>query len=165
MISLFGKRVLRGAILFILAVFCVFTADQFNSTKVEAQAKSDSAEITDVPFSLSLNGNNAALSVAHNNSLSMTGAMTLEAWVKPFDTNGSQIVIDRMTQNLVSGSGGYQLRIDNGNIAFMICADNLQIRCVTTYGTKAIQANNWQHVAAVFENGKTSVYLNGQLDG
>ncbi|CAN5855750.1 hypothetical protein BH20ACI4_BH20ACI4_27790 [soil metagenome] len=165
MISLFGKRVLRGAILFILAVFCVFTADQLNSTKVEAQAKSDSTEITDVPFSLSLNGNNAALSVAHNNSLSMTGAMTLEAWVKPFDTIGSQVIIDRMTQNLVSGSGGYQLRIDNGVTAFMICPDNLRIRCVTTYGANTIQANRWQHIAAVFENGKTRVYFNGQIDG
>ena len=158
------NKIIRGSVLFIFTVFCFFTAQQFNSTKTEAQTNSVSAEIT-VPFSLSLTGNNSALSVAHSNSLSMTGAMTLEAWIKPSSTDGSQMIIDRMTQNLSSGRGGYQLRIDNGNITFMICSDNLRIRCVTTYGKTTVQANRWQHIAAVFENGKTRVYMNGQIDG
>lgn len=158
------SRILRSTVLFIFTVFCLLMAGQFNSNNISAQTKTDSTA-TGVPFSLSLNGNNASLSVAHSNSLSMTGEMTLEAWIKPNSTIGSQVIIDRMTQNLTSGSGGYQLRIDNGIVAFMICPDNLRIRCATTYSRTAIQPNQWQHIAAAFERGQTRIYLNGQIDG
>jgi hypothetical protein len=156
---------LHPAILFVFTILCLWAANQTNSTQVQAQKNSDNGT-NNVPFSLSLFGNNAALSVAHSNNLNTTGGLTLEAWIKPSDTNGTQMIIDRLTKASDSGSGGYQLRIDNGLVAFMVCATNLRAACVTTYGASTIQANRWQHIAAVFEaGGKTRVYLGGQIDG
>ena len=157
-------RILRLAVLSVFTILCLWAVNQTNSTQVQAQKNSDNGT-NNVPFSLSLLGNSAALSVAHSNNLNPTGGLTLEAWIKASDTNGSQVIIDRLTTDLEAGSGGYQLRIENGLIAFMVCPTNLRAACVTTYGASAIQSNRWQHVAAIFESGKTRVYLDGRIDG
>ncbi|MEO6589049.1 MAG: LamG domain-containing protein [Pyrinomonadaceae bacterium] len=162
--SLGKGRILRLAVLSVFTILCLWAVNQTNSTQILAQKNSGNG-VTTVPFSLFLFGNNAALSVAHSDQLNTTDALTLEAWIKISDTSGSQVVIDRLTNNLEAGSGGYQLLVENGRAAFLICPTNLRSSCISTTGSTIIQPDRWQHIAAVYEPGKTRVYLDGQLNG
>ncbi|MCY7377076.1 MAG: LamG domain-containing protein [Pyrinomonadaceae bacterium] len=159
-----NTRVSRRAILFVFTVFCFLSASFTETSAQTEQEVSDHSQFL-APLSLSLSEDNAYLSVAHNTNLSPPNALTVEAWVKPFGVDNSQIVVDRLNQDMNAGRGGFQLRIQNGSVVFMICPDNLRSRCVAVYGRAAIQPNSWQHIAATFQNGEVRVYLNGRLEG
>lgn len=160
-----GKsRILRTAVLTTFSIFCLWAVNQTNSTHIQAQKNSGNG-VTDVPFSLSLYGSNAALSVANSNQLNSDGSLTVEAWIKISDINNSQVIVDRLTNDLSAGNGGYQLLVENGRATFRLCSSNFLSNCIAATGSTTVQIDRWTHIAAVYEPGQMRVYLNGRLDG
>ena len=110
--------------------------------------------------SLLLNGTSAYVDVPYNANLNITGALTIEAWVKTGSTVVQQVV-ERgdWWQNQMS----YQFTLVEGKVRLDIMQSNGSYTGVM--GSTAMSLNAWHHVAGVYDGSQMRVYLDGVLDG
>lgn len=108
--------------------------------------------------SLLLNGTSAYFSVPNSLSLDITGAITVEAWIKR-NANGTHAIVERYS----CSGGGYALRVQNDKLQFMTLRNNYEYDLVV--GNSTVMTGTWLHVAGVFDGTQLRVYLNGTLDG
>jgi len=110
--------------------------------------------------SLLLNGTSAYVDVPYNANVNITGALTIEAWVKTGSTAVQQVV-ERgdWWQNQMS----YQFTLVEGKVRLDIMQSNGSYTGVM--GSTAMSLNAWHHVAGVYDGSQMRVYLDGVLDG
>jgi hypothetical protein len=92
---------------------------------------------------------------AGNAAFSMSGGFTVEAWVRPSSGNQNSIVI-------VTGDGsrGWSLELNDGRATLWV-ADNAGAWSSVRNDSMVLQANQWYHIAATYENGNARVFVNG----
>jgi uncharacterized repeat protein (TIGR01451 family) len=100
---------------------------------------------------LVFNGTNALVTIADSSSLHLTTAMTLEAWVNP------STISDAWRDVIYKGDSNYYLEATSTNKSRPALggADR------TTYGTAALAANVWAHLAATYDGAMLRLYVNG----
>ncbi len=98
-------------LVFCTVTYCVLASVLFPTASAQ-QSSSDR--------SLLLNGTSAYFSVPNSTSLNITGAITVEAWIKR-NANGTQAIVERYG----SSSGGYALRIQKRQAALHDIAEQL----------------------------------------
>ncbi|MFC1918178.1 DUF2341 domain-containing protein [Chloroflexota bacterium] len=110
---------------------------------------------------IGFDGSNDYISVSDDNSLDITGSITLEAWVKPvLDASHRRIVIKNYT------SWGepyymYALWVTSGGLGFG--TSNGAVRNWALNGT--LTNNVWQHVAGTYNGTEKVWYINGVAVG
>ncbi|GAB6053355.1 hypothetical protein JCM17960_21750 [Magnetospira thiophila] len=103
---------------------------------------------------LTFDGSDDYVTLADPAALSLTGPLTLEAWVRPD-------VIDNTTQSIVSNleDGGFGLQLVDGLATFSLSVDG------TTYSVQsdsALTAGEWVHLAGSYDAaGNMALYVNG----
>ncbi|WP_448543098.1 LamG-like jellyroll fold domain-containing protein [Roseiflexus sp.] len=92
---------------------------------------------------------------AGNAAFSMSGGFTVEAWVRPSSGNQTSIVI-------VTGDGsrGWSLELNDGRATLWV-ADNAGAWSFVRNDRVVLQAGQWYHIAATYENGSGRVFVNG----
>ncbi|HZH29256.1 MAG TPA: matrixin family metalloprotease [Pyrinomonadaceae bacterium] len=115
-------------------------------------------------YSLALNGSSAYFDVANSSSLNITGAITVEAAIKPNVAGADQAIIERYN-NFGGGTsdGGYVLRLVGGKLAFVTLMNGAVFDYVI--GSQDVSPGYWHHVAGVFDGSQLRVYLDGNLVG
>ncbi|HEY0366860.1 MAG TPA: LamG-like jellyroll fold domain-containing protein, partial [Pyrinomonadaceae bacterium] len=110
--------------------------------------------------SILLNGTSAYVDVPYNTNLNITGALTLEAWVKTSSTS-YQHVLERgdWFQNQMS----YDMTVAEGKVRLDIMQSNGSY--ATVIGYTVMSLNAWHHIAGVYDGSQMRVYLDGVLDG
>lgn len=109
----------------------------------------------------SLDGSGGYIEVPDSPSLSVTGHLTLSAYIK-INTNGpQQAIIEKYD---VPGRNGYLLRLLGGKLLADICDPNTCSQPPAA-GATTVSTGTWHHVAAVFDGTSVKVYLDGILDG
>jgi predicted outer membrane repeat protein len=106
-------------------------------------------------------GNEDFLEASDSASLSITGDITITAWVKVTDFNGFRGIVGKTSVNvaapydfyLASGTGLPSLLRGNGTLF-----DSVD-------GTNPPMLNVWQHVAVTMSGTTVTHYLNGQVNG
>ena len=111
---------------------------------------------------LGFNGSNQYVLVPDENSLDITSAITLAAWVKPGKT-GTQNIIKKAIGT--GAPGGYELSLSNGGIVFIRLnggtTTTTRLDSSITYPTNG---TTWMHIAATTNGTFIKVYINGTLD-
>lgn len=110
--------------------------------------------------SVLLNGTTSYVSVPYNASLNLTGALTMEAWVKT-NSSAEQVVIER--GNWSNAEYSYDLVLSGGKARADIYQTSGSYGYVS--GATTITTNVWHHIAAVYTGSQLKVYLDGVLDG
>lgn len=108
--------------------------------------------------SLSFEGSNDSYAEIATNTLnSLTGAMTIEAWV---NITGASAVNQYIIHKNSPGGNGYRLMVNSSQkLSFSIN------NSVFNSGSAVIEYNKWYHVAwVVSASGSSSLYINGSLD-
>jgi hypothetical protein len=107
---------------------------------------------------LSFNGTNSMVTVPDASSLDLTGAMTLEAWVKPAVTGGNTWRTVALKENtsyyaysLYANTG---TNVPSGNV--FAAGSDRDVR-----GTAGLAVNTWTHLAATFDGTVLALYVNG----
>ncbi|MBK9374161.1 MAG: LamG domain-containing protein [Holophagales bacterium] len=100
-----------------------------------------------------LDGSTGWVQVPDSAALSVTGQITIDAWINPATTGGR--VVDKIT---AGGADGYLLDTHGGVVRLIV--DGQSVSGATTLPTGA-----WSHVAGVYDGAEMRVYLNGTLDG
>jgi hypothetical protein len=92
-------------------------------------------------------------------AVSITGPITLEAWVRPAVTGNMGLI-----EKYDTTEGGYALRTGGtGRLEFYTLDNNAAWTVLN--GTTPLPANVWTHVAAVWDGTLSRLYVNGVLDG
>lgn len=101
------------------------------------------------------------LSVADNADLSVTGDLTVGAWINSSDTTKSSAIIYKGT---TWPNYSYSLIHDNGTTGETGISFRLNNNAVQVYSdNNAIKANTWNYVVGVYDGSNLSLYLNGSL--
>lgn len=107
-----------------------------------------------------LNGTSSYVDVPYNANLNITGALTMEAWVKTGSTS-YQHVLERgdwwqaqMSYDLVVAEGKVRMDIMQSSGSYVSCI-----------GNTVMSSGGWHHIAGVYDGSQMRVYLDGVLDG
>ena len=110
---------------------------------------------------LAFNGVNQSVQVTDNASVSITGAITIEAWIRRSVTGVQHSIVEKYGCN--AGEGGYVLRVTaSDNLMFGTRDDCNNGTSVT--GNSIIPANTWTHVAGHWDGSVMRVFVNGVQD-
>lgn len=106
---------------------------------------------------LSLDGNDDYVDCGNNNSLRITGSLTLAVWVKPADNSINKDVIGN-TDYGTSEDVSYRLTLGNaGLIEFRVKgATAADIHTGTSYS-----ADVWQHIVGIYDTTTLKIFKNG----
>ncbi len=103
---------------------------------------------------LSFDGVNDVVNVADSNSLDLTTAMTLEAWVKPEGTGWR-------TALLKERPGGLAYALYSGTDTGRPSAEVRTTTTAETRGTASLPTGTWSHLAATYDGTTLRLYVNG----
>jgi len=110
---------------------------------------------------LTFDGTSDLVQVPDDDSLDITAAITLEAWIKPSDVSSPRTIVAKW-EEADPKEYSYRLIVRSEKIRFEI----------STSGTSAIRldsstkigADVWTHVAATYDGSTMKVYKNGVMD-
>jgi hypothetical protein len=107
-----------------------------------------------------------AVRVPDSASLSMTGSLTLAAWIRPtLDSSTQQGIIEKWEWTGSAAIRGYMMRLNSSeHLSFAVC-HNTGNNGIST-APRTIPLNTWTHVAATYDAGtqQMTMYVNGNPD-
>jgi len=119
-------------------------------------------------YSLSLNGSTAYIDVPDPPSggvpLDITGAITVEAWIKTTSTTVRQCIVERYNNSACTGTadGAYSLLIrPNGNVRFQTLKNGCELDSLDASGVN-VRDGMWHHIAGVWDGSQMRIYIGGQ---
>ncbi|GAA4352150.1 hypothetical protein GCM10023185_11540 [Hymenobacter saemangeumensis] len=134
----------------------VVTTDPCSQT-----ASSPFTVLTAPANALSFDGTNDLVSIPHNNAFNITGAITLEAWVRTSLTTGAEQYITTKNESswylALNGGGGL-----TGVASFFL--NNVSPGGGWLYGTTNLTDGRWHHVAGTYDGATLRLYVDGVLE-
>jgi hypothetical protein len=138
--------------------------DGAGSTAIDSSGRGNAGTLSNASWSnsgkyggaLSFNGTNSIVNVADSDSLDLSSAMTLEAWVMPTTVTGYRTVMMKE----VPGDLSYALYAgDTGGRPN--AWGRVGTKSTGVAGASGLPLNAWSHVAATYDGAVIALYVNG----
>lgn len=116
---------------------------------------------------LLFDGQDDYIEAANSSSLSVTGNLTVEGWVKAKWLDEEQTLIAKWDETTANDDRSYRLYLTGGNkFAFEISTDGSSGTVATITGNTSVQKGTWYHVAGVYHAGNQTLdlFVNGVAD-
>ena len=107
---------------------------------------------------LSFNGTSSSVNCGAGATLDLTGALTIEAWIKPTSANSLRTIVGH--KNGGSANGGYGFFVNTFNNTDAKLQFETKSAAITT-SAAAITWGVWQHVAVSWNGTVAHIYVNG----
>ncbi|MEO1576852.1 MAG: LamG domain-containing protein, partial [Pseudomonadota bacterium] len=105
------------------------------------------------PNSLRVDGGTDRVVIPNAPALNPSGAVTLEAWVRPTTTSGCLTIVGK------NYTTGYWLGLCDGRIRYYTNSFGSQLD-----GSGTVSVGEWTHVAVTFDGNRRVYYINGVVD-
>lgn len=142
---------MKHRVLVSLLVVCLVSCGDDDPVAPDPEASASVA-------ALHFNGIDQSAETPDSPLLDLSKTWTLEAWIFPNPSEAAR-------QDIVAKWGGpaaaYILLLQSGQITL---GTHDGTNTTLNIGSNSIEAGEWSHVAAVFENGRATIYLNGFAD-
>ncbi len=109
-------------------------------------------------YALSFNGTSNYADCGNDNSLNLTSALTIEAWIKPNSNSSIRTIVARKVSGI--DSNGYAFYVNSWNTTDGKLLFETQGVTFET-SASAITWEAWQHVAVTTNGTTTKIYVNG----
>jgi len=128
----------------------------FLATSKYIQISGTGVETNNFPgTALEFDGSDDYVLLTSTPELRPSNNFTIEAWIKPNDIINNQIIF--MHDENGGGNDGYALSIQDEHACFF--ANNGYAQVIIS--DEAVVANNWNHIAGVYDNSVLKIYVNG----
>lgn len=111
---------------------------------------------------INFDGTDDYVTVADNNSLDITSALTIEAWIRPSDSTAMQVIVGKRDASAVEGN--YIFRTASGDATqlefFYSYSGSWNIYTTTNAN---IKPGKWSHVVITHDGSSPKIYENGRL--
>src|SRR5262249_36908034 len=116
----------------------------------------------EVGQAFSLNGTDAFVQVPDSANLDITGAITLDAWIKPTTVSGMEEIISKYDSTIDETSWAFLFNDGTFRVEFLQNGNGFPSRVVDT-STAVLNAGVFSHVAATFDTATQAIhiYVNG----
>lgn len=142
---------------------CVNAAGSISPTTATGSIRSEGLK-----SALQLDGVNDSAAAVDSSSLSVTGDLTIEAWIKPKRIDAEQTIVGKWDETTGTDDRSYRLYMTSGNkFAFSISTNGASGTVATITGsTTTIDKGAWYHVAGVYDTSAQTLnlYVNGVSD-
>jgi len=111
---------------------------------------------------IDFDGTNDYVTVSDSTLTSITGDLTISAWIRPDVVSKEQTIIGKWDETTANNDRSYRLYLDASNkLNFSVSTDGSAV--VTHTGSNTtFSAGTWYHVEAIYDNaGTMDVYVNG----
>jgi len=107
---------------------------------------------------MNFNGATSFINCGTSQSLEISGAITILAWVRPDNVAGSKTIIDKRSGGVTEG---YELRLNTDKLDMLLIEAGPATRQVTS---ASLVSTAWQMIAGVADSALMTLYINGVLD-
>jgi len=113
---------------------------------------------------INFDGTDDYVTVADNNNLDITSALTIEAWIRPSDSSTTRTIVGKRDGGPSTVEANYAFRIDDNNATQLEFYYSYSGSWNTYTTTNAnIQPGEWAHVVVTHDGSSPKIYKNGRL--
>ncbi|MEZ5083124.1 MAG: LamG-like jellyroll fold domain-containing protein [Bacteroidales bacterium] len=108
-------------------------------------------------LALEFDGMNDYVEISDASAFNIQDEITMEAWIKPANLNGTQGVLSK---NFGNNSHPYQIRLIDDEVMFGFYSNTIGWQPVETTNANLI-AGDWTHIACTYNMQQVKIYVNG----
>jgi len=120
----------------------------------------DYISVTSLAFgnlALDFDGNNDYIEATNESAFDITGAITLELWIRPESLAGTQGLLSK---NYGNNAHPYQIRLNGDEILFGFYSNTIGWQPIETYNAN-LPLSDWSHIACTYNRSQAKIYVNG----
>jgi len=114
-------------------------------------------------YALFFDGQDDFVTIPDSDSLDLTTGMTIEAWIKSYDTEGGRFIVSKWDDFLGEWAYGFKDVNENDKLQIHL-SQGMHSDLIDLKSNTSITTHEWIHVAATYDSETARLFFNGKED-